>query len=863
VRANTAEELKFKANSTPCSECARQYALQLAICYRTGFGVRRDVDESRLWLAKARETEADLQSAINGLAERYVLTGRLTRQVRDSLGIGVLISTDLTQQYQVQGRILAAEQSISSEILARESELGELHFSLSKLKSDLAQIYKVQGHLGEAKKLQKEIVFICAKRYGERHPSVLAAKATLAAILADEGSLVEAEKIQRDLQPMFDEVLGKEHPETVIAFQSWGATLHSQGRHQEATDKFRQIRAVRAKTLTDDHPLTIRADICLAATLHGQGLLQEADQLMSHIASNRAHSGDAVIEAHVQMNLATLYRDQNRLQEAEQAADCAIKILRKKVLQDDPMRLNAEEVLAVVYGEKREFARQEALLRSILLAKAGLDQAIPYVSSTRAFLASNLLKQGRIDDAMAEAQAVLDALKKSLALDPENFLACTEILATAKSRRGEIKDAETLRSELLAVYVEELGCNHPFTLQARSSLADSYAEQGRFKEAAEMQAQNLRICEDTKDCGKFATQTVRELALTFREQSRFNEAVELCNKGILWSQQAVGDEHIDTVAIYNILAGIYLQCGRLAEADALFESSIVPYVAGTDLEIYVLGSMAELRRAQSRAVESMELSQKALNLTSQRLGERHPTSIKMVGNVLGARLGQESLNEELEQEVLANIRLKSEILGSHHFSTIKTLSDLAYAYGEQGRIHDAETLYNSFEASDGQSVKLENALRYATYLAKRADLAFRSTDYERAQAIEEQALAIRQGLLPVEHPAVLVSIINLASTLNAQGKHDEAERLLRHVISLRETHLPPDAAPTLAAKSDLAAVLFFQGKLDESEALYSVVVEASQRENVSPALLQQHMAQLLQVQKVRRQLQRDAIEDNT
>src|SRR5271156_2088796 len=221
----------------------------------------------------------------------------------------------------------------------------------------------------------------------------------------------------------------------------------------------------------------------------------------------------------------------------------------------------------------------------------------------------------------------------------------------------------------------------------------------------------------------------------------------------------------------------------------------------------------------------------------------------MVGNVLGSRLSQEPLTAELEQEALENLRSKKEILGSQHFSTLKTLSDLAYAYGEHGRLQEAEALYNSIEADDQQEGNLQNAQRYATFLAKRADLLFQSEQFERAQALQEQALAIRQRLLPPEHSAVLVSIANLASTLSARGMYEEAELRLRHVIRLREAHLPPDAAPTLASKKDLAAVLYFKGELANSEALYVAVVEASQRMGVSPAVLQRLMAELRQVQE--------------
>jgi hypothetical protein len=148
--------------------------------------------------------------------------------------------------------------------------------------------------------------------------------------------------------------------------------------------------------------------------------------------------------------------------------------------------------------------------------------------------------------------------------------------------------------------------------------------------------------------------------------------------------------------------------------------------------MYVYETMAELRRVQGRPAESMALSQKALRLTLQRLGTEYPVNIKMVGNVPGSRLSREPLTVELEQ-ALENLRSKKEILGSQHFPTLKTLSDLAYAYGEHGRLQEAEALYNSIEADDQQEGNLQNAQRYATFLAKRADLLFRSEQFERAR----------------------------------------------------------------------------------------------------------------------------------
>lgn len=782
-------------------------------------------------------TEDTAKSMIARLSEEYSLTGRLTDQVRENLAIGVLVTTDRTQQYQIQGRILDAEKSLSAEILARELELGLFHVCLSKLKSDLAQIYKIQGRAKEAKIVQGDVVNILTHKFGDMHPSVLAAKAAMASILTEEGLLLEAEESQRQLQPMFEKVLGKEHPETIIALQNWAVTLHSQSRYHEAAKIFTEISEARAKTLTEGHPLTIQANICLVSALHGKGSVKDANDLMARIVQRLSKVEDPVIEAHIQMNLAILCGDQNRLEEAEVAAKSAVNLLCRRLEKDDPLRLNTEEVLSIIYGKQGKLKEQEVLLRRVLESKAALDKRSPSLSNTRTFLASNLLRQGRADEAGLEAQKVLENLKDSFGLDPENLLACTELLAMVRARNGKIEQAQDLRFELLASCEKVLGTSHRLTLQARSCLASFYDDQGFFDKAIILEEKNLNILQDAEEFGTLAIHTARELAGAYREQSRFQDALDICRKALLWCEKSVGLDHMESLAICNSMAGVYLNLGLLSEAQDLLESSVIPGSVNTDLEVYAVEKLGEVRMAQGQVEDSVRLARKALDLSLQRRGLSHPETMKMAGNMLGSRLREEELTPELEHEVLENLRMKREIIGPTHFSTIKTLTDLAYAYGEHGRLGDAKELYDSIEAGGGEKVNLQNALRYATYLAKRADLAFRSGQLAHAQELEEEALAIRQRLLPPEHNAVLVSMMNVASTMNKRGMHDGAESLLRQVVILREQHLPPNAAPTLSAKNDLAAVLFFKGELAESEALYAAVVAALKQNNHGPVAL--------------------------
>jgi tetratricopeptide (TPR) repeat protein len=119
---------------------------------------------------------------------------------------------------------------------------------------------------------------------------------------------------------------------------------------------------------------------------------------------------------------------------------------------------------------------------------------------------------------------------------------------------------------------------------------------------------------------------------------------------------------------------------------------------------------------------------------------------------------------------------------------IKTVSDLAYAYGEHGRIRDSQRLYTKIEDAGGvESLRRSNPSRYAIFCGKLADLYFRESQFEKAQELEEKALAIREQIYGDSHRATLVSIANLALVFAARNKYGEAERYLKHIVAVRET----------------------------------------------------------------------------
>ena len=102
--------------------------------------------------------------------------------------------------------------------------------------------------------------------------------------------------------------------------------------------------------------------------------------------------------------------------------------------------------------------------------------------------------------------------------------------------------------------------------------------------------------------------------------------------------------------------------------------------------------------------------------------------------------------------------------------------------------------------------------------------------YESAEALVAEALEIRQGELPEDHPDVLESVNQLGVIYRREGRLDEAEPLLRRVLAAREAAIEPDPAAVASALNNLGNLLWSQRRLDEAEAVQRRALEIRERE---------------------------------
>lgn len=850
---NILQDLEYKADHSLCERCRREYAFLVCICNMIGFGCFRNALQSEVWLTKSRRTQDDLDGSIEEIGKKYRPPGRVSKDVLDVLGIGVVVSAERAEEYRTSRRLLEAERALKDQIEARESVFGEFHLTLAKSASELSQVMQTQFHLAEAQKWQLQATKIFNDHLGEGHPAVLMANVSLASLMARQGLLQKAEGLALQTQPVVEKVLGPEHPESVTALQINATIQFELGKYKEAEQLMKRVVQFRTKALTSTHPLTVRAELSFASLLRARGRLTESSELLENIERKLASvlTGDNLLKAQISIVQAMQFKTIGSLNQAfEKIAEGLAAMDALKLPENDTLRLDGLEILSAIHGAAMEREKQEAILRRILDLKGSQDEKDRETSTTKCLLAGSLLAQFKLNEAYALADEVLLTSNRSLTQDPGNYVTAIDIMANTLAYRGQVDQAEKMRRDLLDLSAAELGETNLFTLAATYSLGIFLADRGEYREAQRLYKQTLVHLERDTQPGADTIKVKRLLTVALVQQGEFERAKAECQQGIAWGISAVGESHVETLALYNALGRIHILTGRFTEADGLFRTKLQEQCMGMEVEPYVLEHMAVLRRRQHRIAEAIELKRKSEALLKSMLGEFHPEVIRMQGNVLRDYMTEPELfTDDIEMDVMKNIERKKAILGTKHPSTITSMSDLAYAYAMRERLLEADELYKQIWETDVLS-RVKSPDEYAKILGKRAEVLFSLGRLGDAEALEREALEIRHSIFDESHISVLTNMGNLASTLNAQGKHEEAEEYLRQVVALKAAALEENVQSVysfLKSRTALGAVLYHLQNYTESADLYATSIKIAEAVGLPNAIINGWKAELEKV----------------
>ncbi|MFM6321643.1 MAG: CHAT domain-containing tetratricopeptide repeat protein [Microcystis panniformis] len=275
------------------------------------------------------------------------------------------------------------------------------------------------------------------------------------------------------------------------------------------------------------------------------------------------------------------------------------------------------------------------------------------------------------------------------------------------------------------------------------------------------------------------------------QQGKYNEAIPLAEQALAIYKQQLGDNHPDTAASLNNLAGLYYSQGRYSEAEPLYKQALAikkQQLGDNHTATAIsLNNLAELYRVQGRYSEADPLYKEALSIRKQQLGDNHPDTAQSLNNLaaLYESQGRYSDAEPLYKQALA---IHKQQLGDNHPNTATSLNNLAELYRVQGRYSEAEPLYKEALSIWEQQLGDNHPLT-ALSLNNLAELYRVQGRYSEAEPLYHRSLAIFKQQLGDKHPKAGTSLNNLSVFYQSQDDIPQAINYRTQALAVEEYNL--------------------------------------------------------------------------
>ncbi len=273
--------------------------------------------------------------------------------------------------------------------------------------------------------------------------------------------------------------------------------------------------------------------------------------------------------------------------------------------------------------------------------------------------------------------------------------------------RGRYPEAEMLLLVALSLCERRLEPADPLLTREFYLLGELYEQMGRYS-AAKLFAWHA-LTNDEREREKAPVEAERNLPVTLAtaqlysalgridiKQGNWAEAEREMQCALAINTEIFGKESLNILDDLRVLALIYQEQGRLAEAETLCLQALslckqhLPQIDPTHSS--VLLCLAEIYKEQKRFTEAEPLYNQALDIDIQIFGEDHIHVTPILNNLATFYQIQERY-AEAEPLLIRSLAIREQVLGPDHPDTGICLYNLAFVCGKQERYSEAEKLF--------------------------------------------------------------------------------------------------------------------------------------------------------------------------
>jgi tetratricopeptide (TPR) repeat protein len=341
------------------------------------------------------------------------------------------------------------------------------------------------------------------------------------------GAYAESERLLREALALRTLHLPSRDVQVAQAMNDLGVALFHQSRFSEAESMYRQALATFGDRETD---LADRVGVLgnLATLFREQRRFEEAEKTYMEVfelVKNPATVNELLL-ATVMNDYGVLQKLKGNTAAALQALERCAEIRERKLPAGHPHLISIWTSLADLQYSMREFAVSEKLFRkAVETCDASLGKQHRVCAPAVNGLALTLVVRGMPDEAERLFQRALAIFEQTYGPEHPRVAAVLNNMGTLADRSGDFKKAERYLQRALDVWIKVYGPAHSDVASAYTNLASGYLRKKRYQKAEPLFHQALAI--DEKIFGpehdKVAVD-LNNLAALYNEMKRFDES---------------------------------------------------------------------------------------------------------------------------------------------------------------------------------------------------------------------------------------------------------------------------------------------------------------------------------------------------
>ncbi|MCC5939988.1 MAG: serine/threonine protein kinase [Balneolaceae bacterium] len=332
-------------------------------------------------------------------------------------------------------------------------------------------------------------------------------------------------------------------------------------------------------------------------------------------------------------------------------------------------------------------------------------------------------------------------------------------------QRNEAQKEALKAAQITSFLVDLFEANDPTQFQGETLTAWQLLEQGE---------ERIKLLEGQPEV---QAQMFEVTGQIYRKIGQFDRSEELLSNALDLRKEHLGENHTETISVYNELGLLHSDLGNFEKSDSLLRLALNLQLDDASSNASMLAetkfNLAYILRRMGNYDEAEDLYRQSYELRNREYGQNHESTVASMSS-LGVTLlnkGNYTESEKIFREVL---ELRKDLIGPIHPDLAMSMNNLGATLLTIGRFKEAEDLFR-------------------------------------------ESLKMRKLLLGNMHPKVALTMNNLGISLMEQGHFDSAYDHISEALSIRSTVLGDNNVNTAISKFSLGELYLYTERPSDAQ----------------------------------------------